>query len=131
MQVEGFLEVARRGSVSRAAEALFITQPTLTARLHGLERELGTPLFLRTPHGMRLTEEKIIPAYKERSGFRGYILLTEPEGGERAMAITLWETEEDRDSSAGVARAMIGELKDVLRAPPKTENYEVRFFVQG
>src|SRR3954452_21907247 len=55
MQVEGFLEVARRGSVSRAAEALFITQPMLTARLHGLERELGTPLFLRTPHGMRLT----------------------------------------------------------------------------
>ncbi len=55
-QVEGFLEVARRGSVSRAAEALFITQPTLTARLHGLERELGARLFLRTPRGMRLTE---------------------------------------------------------------------------
>jgi DNA-binding transcriptional LysR family regulator len=56
VQVEGFLEVARRGSVSRAAEVLFITQPTLTARLQGLERELGTPLFLRTPHGMRLTD---------------------------------------------------------------------------
>ncbi|HEV2413935.1 MAG TPA: LysR family transcriptional regulator [Candidatus Dormibacteraeota bacterium] len=56
VQVEGFLEVSRRGSVSRAAEALFITQPTLTARLQGLERELGTPLFLRTPHGMRLTD---------------------------------------------------------------------------
>src|SRR5579859_3762464 len=56
VQVEGFLEVARRGSVSRAAEALFITQPTLTARLHGLQRELGAKLFLRTPRGMRLTE---------------------------------------------------------------------------
>jgi DNA-binding transcriptional LysR family regulator len=56
VQVEGFLEVARRGSVSRAAEALFVTQPTLTARLHSLERELGTPLFVRTPHGMRLTD---------------------------------------------------------------------------
>ncbi|HZQ48783.1 MAG TPA: LysR family transcriptional regulator [Candidatus Dormibacteraeota bacterium] len=55
-QVDGFLEVARRGSVSRAAEALFITQPTLTARLHGLERELGAKLFVRTPRGMRLTE---------------------------------------------------------------------------
>ena len=55
-QVEGFLEVARRGSVSRAAEALFVTQPTLTARLKSLERELGTPLFLRTPQGMRLTD---------------------------------------------------------------------------
>ena len=56
LQVEGFLEVARRGSVSRAAEALYITQPTLTARLHGLERELGIKLFLRTPRGMRLTD---------------------------------------------------------------------------
>src|SRR5438270_5436358 len=55
-QVEGFLEVSRRGSVSRAAEALFITQPTLTARLHGLERDLGARLFVRTPRGMRLTE---------------------------------------------------------------------------
>ena len=55
-QVEGFLEVARRGSVSRAAEALYITQPTLTARLHGLERELGAKLFVRTTRGMRLTE---------------------------------------------------------------------------
>src|SRR5437870_6060505 len=56
VQVEGFLEVARLGSVSRAAEALFITQPTLTARLHSLERELGAKLFQRTPRGMRLTE---------------------------------------------------------------------------
>ena len=56
VQVEGFLEVARRGSVSRAADALFVTQPTLTARLHSLERELGASLFVRTPHGMRLTE---------------------------------------------------------------------------
>jgi DNA-binding transcriptional LysR family regulator len=56
LQVEGFLEVARRGSVSRAAEALYITQPTLTARLHGLERELGAKLFQRTPRGMRLTD---------------------------------------------------------------------------
>ena len=48
-QVEGFLEVARRGNVSRAAEAMFVTQPTLTARLHALERELGEPLFARTP----------------------------------------------------------------------------------
>src|SRR6266704_3793388 len=56
LQVEGFLEVARRGSVSRAAEALYITQPTLTARLHGLERELGVKLLLRPPRGMRLTD---------------------------------------------------------------------------
>lgn len=55
-QVEGFLEVARLRSVSRAAEALHVTQPALTARLHALEEELGTPLFERWHRGMRLTE---------------------------------------------------------------------------
>src|ERR1700736_1988424 len=79
--------------------------------------------------GMRLTEETIIPSYQQQPGFRGYILLTEP-GGERAMAITLWETQEDMDASAAVARAMIPQLKDVLRAPPDTRTYEVRYFVQ-
>jgi quinol monooxygenase YgiN len=80
--------------------------------------------------GMRLTEETIIPSYQEQPGFRGYMLLTEP-GGERAMAITLWETEEDMDASAAVAQAMIPKLKGILRAPPDTRTYEVRFYVQG
>jgi hypothetical protein len=81
--------------------------------------------------GMRLTEEKIIPSYQEHPGFRGYILLTEPEGGSHAIAITLWDTEANRESSATIARAMVGELKGILRAPPKTDNYDIRFFVQG
>jgi DNA-binding transcriptional LysR family regulator len=55
-QVEAFLEVARLGNVSRAAEALYVTQPTLTARLKNLEAELGEQLFLRTGRGLRLTE---------------------------------------------------------------------------
>jgi DNA-binding transcriptional LysR family regulator len=55
-QVEAFVEVARARSVSRAAESLFVTQPALTARIKRLEAELGAPLFVRTPRGMRLTE---------------------------------------------------------------------------
>jgi DNA-binding transcriptional LysR family regulator len=55
-QVEAFLEVARLGNVSRAAERLYVTQPTLTARLKNLEAELGEQLFLRTGRGLRLTE---------------------------------------------------------------------------
>jgi DNA-binding transcriptional LysR family regulator len=68
VHVEGFLEVARLQSVSRAAESLYVTQPTLTARLHALERELGKPLFVRARHGMRLTEagRAFIP-YAERA----------------------------------------------------------------
>jgi hypothetical protein len=79
--------------------------------------------------GMRLTEDTIIPAYQQCSGFRGYMLLTEPSG-DKAMAITLWETEADMESSVAVARAMVGELKGILRAPPVAQNYDVRFYVQ-
>src|SRR6266511_3557454 len=55
-QMEAFLEVARLSNVSRAAEALFVTQPTLAARLKILEAELGEQLFLRTGRGLKLTE---------------------------------------------------------------------------
>lgn len=55
-QVQGFLEVARARNLSRAAAALYITQPALTARIAGLEMELGEPLFVRTRRGMSLTD---------------------------------------------------------------------------
>lgn len=68
VQIESFLEIARRGNVSRAAEALFVTQPTLTARLHSLERELGGPLFARTRRGMRLTDAgRVFLPYAEKA----------------------------------------------------------------
>jgi DNA-binding transcriptional LysR family regulator len=55
-QLHAFVEVARSGSVSRAADSLFVTQPALTARLQRLEADLGAALFVRTHRGMRLTE---------------------------------------------------------------------------
>ncbi|HET6656776.1 MAG TPA: LysR family transcriptional regulator [Gaiellaceae bacterium] len=55
-QIAAFVETARRQSVSRAADALFISQPALTARLKGLEADLGAQLFVRGPRGMRLTD---------------------------------------------------------------------------
>ena len=68
VHVEGFLEVARLGSVSRAAEVLYVTQPTLTARLHALERDMGTRLFVRARQGMRLTEAgRAFLPYAERA----------------------------------------------------------------
>lgn len=55
-EISAFLEVARRGSISRAAESLYVAQPTLTARIKHLETELGEELFTRTRQGMRLTD---------------------------------------------------------------------------
>ena len=66
--MQGFLEVARRGNVSRAAEAIYVSQPTLTARLHALESELGEKLFVRTRQGMRLTDAgRAFLPYAERA----------------------------------------------------------------
>ena len=66
--MQGFLEVARRGNVSRAAEAIYVSQPTLTARLHALESELGDKLFVRTRQGMRLTDAgRAFLPYAERA----------------------------------------------------------------
>src|SRR5919197_3856130 len=55
-QLEACTEVARLGNVSRAAETLSVTQPALTARLQGLERELDVDLFVRGARGMTLTD---------------------------------------------------------------------------
>ena len=47
---------------------MFLTQPTLTARLHALEKELGEPLFARTRRGMRLTDAgRAFLPYAERA----------------------------------------------------------------
>ena len=50
-----FLEIARQGSISRAAEALAITQPAASKALRELEEVLATRLFERSRKGIRLT----------------------------------------------------------------------------
>jgi DNA-binding transcriptional LysR family regulator len=51
--LRAFCQVARLGSVSRAAAALYLSQPAITLQLQALERELGVKLFERA--GRRLT----------------------------------------------------------------------------
>lgn len=55
-QLEVFVEVARSGTVRRAAEVLSIAQPTATWRLQSLEQDLGLPLFDRNRGRLRLSD---------------------------------------------------------------------------
>ncbi|MEK3743330.1 LysR family transcriptional regulator [Brevibacillus sp. FSL K6-0770] len=55
--LEVFLTIAHHGSINRAAQALFLAQSTLTHRLKQLERQIGSPLFVRTASGVSLTGE--------------------------------------------------------------------------
>jgi DNA-binding transcriptional LysR family regulator len=50
-----FVSVAELGSISRAAEKLFIAQPALSAQIRQLEEEVGAALLVRLPRGVRLT----------------------------------------------------------------------------
>lgn len=60
-----FLTVANEGNITRAAELLHITQPTLSRQLMQLEQELGVTLFQRNNHKMQLTEDGLL--LKERA----------------------------------------------------------------
>ena len=55
-QIEAFVQVAQHRSFSKAADALFLTQPSVTARIQSLERDLGEALFERNGRGVRMTE---------------------------------------------------------------------------
>ena len=54
--LRAFCQTVPLGSVSRAAEALFVSQPAISLQLQALERELGVPLFERS--GRRLVPSR-------------------------------------------------------------------------
>lgn len=66
-QLRYFLAVVDKGGVHRAAEALFVAQPSISQALRGLEKDLGTILFHRTGRSLTLTPagEALIPAARE------------------------------------------------------------------
>ncbi len=55
--LRAFCQTARLGSVSRAAEALFLSQPAVTLQLQALEREMGVRLLERNGRRLTLTRE--------------------------------------------------------------------------
>src|SRR3546814_18135848 len=62
-QLRVFVMVARHGSLTRAAEAIHLTQSALSLQLKSLQESIGTPLFRRTPRGMELlpTGQRLLP----------------------------------------------------------------------
>jgi DNA-binding transcriptional LysR family regulator len=58
-QLKYFIEVVNAGSISKAADSLFITQPSLSNAIKDLENEVGMELFTRTPKGITLTPDGV------------------------------------------------------------------------
>ena len=66
-QLEAFVRVAETKSFSAAAKMLFLTQPTVSAHIASLERELNTCLLIRNTKGVALSDAgKELYAYAEQ-----------------------------------------------------------------
>lgn len=55
-----FLTVAREGNITKAANVLHVTQPTLSRQLKDLEQELDKKIFIRSSHSIILTDEGML-----------------------------------------------------------------------
>ena len=94
-----FLMIARTESITKAAEALNITQPTLSRQIRELEEEIGTDLFLRDSRKIRLTPE-------------GYLL---KERAEEILELTD-KTMEDLRASSDKVEGMITIATGLIRS---------------
>jgi molybdate transport repressor ModE-like protein len=71
-------EVVRHGSFSKAAQALFLTQPAVSRQVAKLEREIGVRLLERTPGGLRLTDAGRV-AVDRAEAIAGHLAAAEAE----------------------------------------------------
>ncbi len=58
-QLRYFVEVAAEGSITAAAELLYVSQPTMSAAMKDLELRTGRALFVRSARGVTLTDDGI------------------------------------------------------------------------
>lgn len=78
-EIKSFLAIYKYKSISQAALSLYITQPTLSARITGLEKKMGTKLFHRSWQGVELTQNGKIflpHAVKTLANYEHLVLLS-------------------------------------------------------
>lgn len=95
-QLNAFLSVVRLGGVGKAASALNLTQPAISARIRNLEQTIGAPLFDRADGGFRLTKRgEMLFSYAERFEQLSGLLerdVIEPDGIEGRLRLGVSET---------------------------------------
>lgn len=100
-----FLAVLREGSLSGAARALDLAQPTVRRRIEELEAGLSTPLFTRSPGGLIPTE-------------RGLMLREHAEAMALAADAFIRSASAGKDEVAGTVRISASEVVAVEVLPP-------------
>lgn len=81
LQMKYALAISDTGSMNKAAEQLYISQPTLTSAVRELENELGIQIFIRTSRGVVTTKEGADFLAGARQVFQQYSLLEEKYSG--------------------------------------------------
>ncbi len=71
-QVRYVCETAKRGSMTKAAEQFYISQPALSEQVRALEAELGIALFRRTPRGTELTDAGTVFCQEAEAALRSW-----------------------------------------------------------
>lgn len=111
--LRGFMKIAETGSITRAAESLGISQPSLSQQLLRLEDEVGVPLFSRTARGVTLTEsgrrllvhasrilEGVNSAFEDARQFAealvGEVILAVPHSISQIAGVALFEAMAER-----------------------------------
>lgn len=69
-QLSYLVAIERYGTISRAAEALYVSQPSISVAVRELEEELGYPLLVRNNRGIRFTEEGLQVLQRARNILR-------------------------------------------------------------
>ena len=86
-QLEYFLACAGSGSLTGAAEALYTTQPHVSQVIRALEKELGTPLFVRRKTGITLTKTGEQVRFLAESIMKNASLIKESCGRDRSREL--------------------------------------------
>ncbi|HEX2802264.1 MAG TPA: LysR family transcriptional regulator [Phenylobacterium sp.] len=97
--------VIAAGSLSAAAKALGLTQPTLGRHIDQLERQLGAPLFLRSPRGLQPTDMALA-------------LQPHLEDMTAAAQAALRDASNAADGETGVIRVTVSEIIGIEILPP-------------
>lgn len=133
-QLRNFLKIAETGSITRAADALGVAQPSLSQQVLRLEDEVGFKLFERTTRGVTTTQageilqkharqmleiaEQAIEEMKEdREEARAKVVLAMPFSISRLLAMPLAEAalEEQPAVSLRVREAFSGPIRAMLQ----------------
>lgn len=88
-QLEYFLVACEQGSLNKAAEKLFTSQPNVSKVIHSLEKELKYPLFERTSKGLRITDKgKMVQEYANHI-IQNIHIIEQLEGSKNQMTLSV------------------------------------------